>query len=161
MKNKLLDLVVYIYQNYKKADQLSKPRLVKTIYLIDWKHSIDHGKQITSIKWYFNHYGPYVNDVIDTIKANPKLFEVESKQKIYGDGISDHVRFRGSNEVVFEENEKQTIDLILDNIHKYNWREFMAIVYSTYPIKSKPRYSELNLPKLANEFRVTKNTQLT
>ena len=66
--NKLNELIKYILVKYPKIEELSKPRLVKLIYLIDWKHSIEFGEQYTDIRWIYNHYGPYVNDVINTRK---------------------------------------------------------------------------------------------
>jgi hypothetical protein len=46
----LLNLIIYIFSNYPKVDELSKPRLVKLVYLIDWKHAIVNGRQSTSIQ---------------------------------------------------------------------------------------------------------------
>jgi hypothetical protein len=72
----LLTLIIYIFKTYPKVEELSKPRLVKLIYLIDWKHAIDNGTQATNIQWYFNHYGPYVDDVIDLIKQKGELMRM-------------------------------------------------------------------------------------
>ena len=59
MKIKLIDVIYYIIKNYKKIKDLSKSRLTKIVYLADWHQSIHQGKQITKIKWYFDHFGPF------------------------------------------------------------------------------------------------------
>ena len=38
---KLTELIKYILHTYPKIEELSKPRLVKLIYLIDWKYAMD------------------------------------------------------------------------------------------------------------------------
>ena len=91
--NKLNELIKYILATYPKMEELSKPRLVKLIYLIDWKYSIEFGKQYTDIKWIFNHYGPYVHDVIDTMKDKPEIYDVISRENPYG-GITDKFRIK-------------------------------------------------------------------
>ena len=87
MKN-LEKLIRYIILNYPNSNELSKPRLVKLIYLIDWKFTIENGSQFTDIRWIYNHYGPYVNDVINLMKEKKAIFNVESYQNSY-EGITD------------------------------------------------------------------------
>ena len=62
-----IDIVKYIFDKYPKPEELSKPRLVKIVYLIDWKTAVETGDQCTNVEWYYNHYGPYVEDVINVI----------------------------------------------------------------------------------------------
>lgn len=49
-----IDLVRYIIKNYPNPEELSKARINKIMYLIDWKSAIENEKQITNIKWIFN-----------------------------------------------------------------------------------------------------------
>lgn len=151
MKN-LLDIIIYIFRNYPKVEELSKPRLVKLIYLIDWKHTIDFGKQATPIYWYYNHYGPYVDAVIDLIKANDKIFDVKSTVNAYG-GVSDKIKLISTEQVVVGESIKQAADFIIMNTSDKNWSEFINLVYSTFPIKTNSKYSYLNLTEDAVKFK--------
>jgi len=66
--SKLRDIVAYFCSNYVYKDELSKVRLTKMVYLVDWRSAITDGKQLTRIQWHFNHYGPYVEDVVASIK---------------------------------------------------------------------------------------------
>ena len=155
MKN-LLDIIIYIFSNYEKVEELSKPRLVKLIYLIDWKYSIEKGEQFTDIKWYFNHYGPYVDDVINLIKKESDIFTVDSYLNQYG-GSSDRIIMKRDVKVVLDTNVKSTADFILKNTVMLNWTDFISLVYSTYPIKTNSKYTYLDLKKDAELFKANKN----
>ena len=147
----LLNLIIYIFRNYPKVNELSKPRLVKLVYLIDWKHTILNGRQATSIKWYFNHYGPYVDNVIDLIKKNPEIFNVETRINAYG-GVSDKIKLLSQQPIQIENSIKDSADFIILNTSQMNWTDFINLVYSTYPIKSNSKYTNLNLVEEAKRF---------
>jgi hypothetical protein len=148
----LLTLIIYIFKTYPKVEELSKPRLVKLIYLIDWKHAIDNGTQATNIQWYFNHYGPYVDDVIDLIKQKGDIFDVKSRVNAYG-GISDKIKLIDTQDVDISDSIKTSANFIIENTVNQNWSEFINLVYSTYPIKANSKYSSLNLIEDAIKFK--------
>lgn len=152
MKTSLLDLIVYIFCNYPRIEELSKPRLVKLIYLIDWKSSIEHKRQVTQIKWYFNHYGPYVDDIINLIKESPEYFEVTSYHNSYG-GVSDKIVLKKNAAVVLPKPTKEVVDFVIDKTHKLSWSDFISLVYSTYPVKMNSKYTALNLVEGAKEYK--------
>lgn len=144
-------LVRYILLNYPEINELSKPRLVKLIYLIDWKYTIENSKQYTNIKWYFNHYGPYVNDVIDLMKSHSDVFEVISYNNSY-EGVTDKFTLKDKSKIELENNIKTITDKFIDYTYKQTWSDFINLIYSSYPIKNTWKYNELNLEILAIEF---------
>lgn len=150
--NDLVNLIVYIFRKYPKVEELSKPRLVKLIYLIDWKHTIDNGSQATTINWFFNHYGPYVDTVIDLIKENPLIFSVESRINAYG-GVSDKIKLISQNEFPINETIQKSADFIIENTSDKNWSDFINLVYSTFPIRNNSKYTSLNLIEEAEKFK--------
>lgn len=150
MKN-LEKLIRYILLNYPNLNELSKPRLVKLIYLIDWKFTIENGSQFTDIRWVYNHYGPYVKDVINLMKEKKAVFNVESYQNSY-EGITDKFTLVDKTEILLDENLKKIADKFITLTYKLTWTEFINLVYSSYPIKSNLKYSTLNLEELAVEF---------
>lgn len=75
--------MAYICRNYPNADDLSKGRLTKMIYLADWKSALDRGQQITPIKWKFHHFGPYVDSVHHAALDDP-AFRVVNTRSYYG-----------------------------------------------------------------------------
>jgi len=158
MKN-LIELIKYILHTYPKIEELSKPRLVKIIYLIDWKYTLDNEKQYTKIKWIYNHYGPYVNDVINVMKQNPNDFQMSSRENPYG-GITDKFNLNKSSKINIEIDLKikKTADLIISKTVNFSWSRLISVVYSTYPVKNNLKYSVLDLEQLAKEYKKIKTT---
>ncbi len=155
----LLNLIIYIFRMYPKVEELSKPRLVKIIYLIDWKHTIDNKKQATPIIWYYNHYGPYVDTIIELIKQNKGIFSVKSTTNAYG-GVSDKIKLIATNDFPIEITVKNAADFIIQNTSDKNWTDFINLVYSTYPIKNNSKYTFLNLIEDAKKFKQYRQQEL-
>ncbi len=147
----LRDVVAYICKHYPHQDQLSNARVTKMVYLADWRSAITRSEQITGIRWTFNHYGPFVYDVIDMAKEDPD-FEVISTQNMYGSS-KDLIRIRSDVEYPsLEEADKDILDFVIDKSADKNYSEFMRLVYSTYPVATQERYSELDLVEQAEEY---------
>ena len=70
---KIKYIVRHFAKNYPYKSELSKTRMTKMVYLADWYYALKYGKQITNIEWYFDHYGPYVIDVYNTVKDDRNL----------------------------------------------------------------------------------------
>lgn len=150
--NKLQSIVGYLCNNYPHKAELSNARLTKLVYLADWFSSLADSKQLTNIDWIFNHYGPYVPDVFNSVTFNNN-FVISNQQTTYG---SDKyvINYRGSHDFPNLTNrEKQILDLVIRKTEHMYFNDFIDYVYSTYPVQSKDRYSHLNLPSLAQEYK--------
>lgn len=152
----IVDLVRYILKNYPHAQELSKARLNKIIYLIDWKFALNYEQQLTNITWLFNHYGPYVNIIEEQIQEDSR-FKLVSTQNIYGN--EKNIIELATDEGFIEPNdrEKEVIEFIIEKTRKFYWDKFINLVYSTYPIISQEKGSYLNLVELAKEYKLFKN----
>lgn len=147
----LRDIVAYICKNYPHEDELSNARVTKMVYLADWRSAIERDKQLTGITWRFDHYGPFVYDVLDVAREDP-AFKVTSTQNMFGSqkellSVADDVDYPS-----LDENEIEVLDFVLNSTAAMNWSEFIKLVYSTYPIVTQERYSKLDLIKLAREY---------
>ncbi len=148
----LKDIIAYYCDRYPHKDELSKARLTKMVYLADWKSAITRGEQISNIKWIYNHYGPYVDDVTHVAQSDP-LFHVESTTNMFGKD-KEVVRLRSENYTPFlTEDEKRILDHIIKVTHTRYWNDFMELVYSTYPIIKSEKYTDLDLVKFAKEYK--------
>lgn len=152
MKMDIKDLVRYIVKNYPNKNDLSKARLNKLIYLIDWKSALDNQEQISNIEWIFNHYGPYVNDIELNLRSDDR-FSIEKSTNFYGSekNIIKIKKDIGFNEP--DEKQKKIINLIINITKNMSWNEFINTVYSTYPIQHSERGEKLDLVKLAKEYK--------
>lgn len=153
--DKLKSVIAYFCKKYPYPTELSKARLTKLVYLSDWFSSLLDKKQITNIKWLFNHYGPYVDDVVSLARTDPD-FKIIPSTTMYG---TDKylVEFHGEQEqILLTDREKEILDAVIEKTKTMYFNSFIDYVYSTYPVQSKERYSFLDLTKLAEDYRRAK-----
>lgn len=149
MNKKLHDLMAFLYLKISHKADLSKARFTKLVYLADWKMSQRHGRTISNIEWLFNHYGPYVDDVVNIARYSSD-FNVVITRNAYG-SVKEQIQYvgdiRNCNSITNEE-----IDVIEEVIRETDslyFNDFIGHVYSTYPVRESNKYSVLDLPKMA------------
>jgi hypothetical protein len=151
--NEIRDILIYLFRHYPRPNSLSKARVIKMVYLADWRHAIQHDKPITKINWIFNHYGPYVADVVDAVRHDPD-FDVVLVANAYGEPkelirVKAHAQYKG----VLSTEAQDAIDHIIDKTSSLLWDDFIRLVYSTYPVLASQRYAQLDLGTLAQEYK--------
>ena len=150
---KLADVMTYFCLKYPHKDELSKARLTKMIYLADWRMALDSSRQITNLTWTFNHYGPYLEAIRDAALNNPALFDLKSEVNMYGSPKETIVLHPGVAVPNLTDNERKSLDHVIESTKSLNWNQFIKFVYSTYPIVTQPRYVPLDLVELASTYR--------
>ncbi|WP_460374049.1 Panacea domain-containing protein [Methanocalculus sp. MC3] len=147
----LVDVMVYLIKKYPYKDELSNARLTKMVYLADWKFALKHGRQITDTNWVFNNYGPFVRDILNTANQHPDLFTVEDTTNSFGAKKTLISLLKEEYTHKLSDDEKEILDYVINTTKDLNWDKFIQLVYSTFPILTSERYSELDLIKLAQE----------
>ncbi|RZM80366.1 hypothetical protein C3B51_12465 [Pseudoalteromonas rubra] len=153
MKNPTINIIKYILLNYPHKDELSASRLTKMLYLVDWKSSLDSNRQITNANWFFNHYGPYVEDFIEMARLDRDIV-IEEATTFYG-GYKQMLRLEqySSNDIYIGVFERGVVDFVISATKDKHYDEFIQLVYSTYPVVSSQRYSHLDLVAKAREYK--------
>ncbi|MEL6114858.1 Panacea domain-containing protein [Photobacterium sp. SP02] len=149
---KLQRIIAFLCLEYPHKSEITKARLTKMVYLADWFSALIDGKQLTKIEWVFNHYGPYVDDVVEA--AHSALgFKIEHQNTMYG--TSKYViSYKGDIEDLdLKEREKEILTAVILKTKSMYFNEFVDYVYSTYPVKTKERYSSFNLVRLAEKYK--------
>lgn len=155
----LKDIIAYYCKKYPHKAELSKARLTKMVYLADWKSALERSKQISDIKWVYNHYGPYVDDVT-IVAQTDKIFDVESTHNVYG-GNKEIVRLKSDNyQPSLTNTERNILDHIVTITASKYWNPFMELVYSTYPVMTSSKHSELNLVELAKDYKAMEASKM-
>lgn len=151
----LKEIIAHILKEYPYSDELSNARVTKIIYLSDWHQAIYYKKQISNIAWYFDNYGPYVSNVKNEVMNNPKLFNIKKSVNLYN--CSKNIFSLKDKNYMPElnEEEKKSIDGIINLTKGLSWNDFIRLVYSTHPIISSDRYSYLDLIQKAEEYKRT------
>lgn len=154
----LRSLMAYVCQNYAYPQELTKARLTKIIYLIDWKMALEHRRQASPVNWLYNHYGPYVTDVVSTARSAPE-FEVEVGENMYGNR-RELIKLNARIEPGLTAQEREAADFILQKVAPMTWDSFIRLVYSTYPIIVTDRGEEMDLVALAEAYQATQVGEL-
>ena len=151
MNQKLHDMMAHICINISHKSDLSKARLTKIVYLADWKMSQLNGRQISNIEWLFNHYGPYVDDVVNLARDSTDFLITQTKNH-YG-SLKEQFVFQGNiiNCSSLDMSEIQVIHDVIRETEPMYFNDFIKHVYSTYPVENSDRYSVLDLPKLSKK----------
>ncbi len=153
---KLREIIRYICDHYPYQNELSKARLTKLVYLADWKFSLKHDRQLTNITWYFNHYGPYVEDVFDEASNDPNL-EIRRDITIFGDPKTIINSKKKSKKYELTREEIEILNEVIAETKSLYWDQFIDLVYSTFPVKTQDKFSTLDLVKSAKEKKQLTN----
>jgi hypothetical protein len=148
----LKDVMGYICQKYPYKYELSKSRLAKLVYLADWKSCLEDDHQITPLRWKFNHYGPYVDDVINTARASDD-FDVVYEANVYGEPKEVVRLARMGRWPTLNEQDKDVLDHVINETQSLGWNEFIKLVYSTFPVIVSDRHQFMDLVSLARRYR--------
>ena len=162
MTNTLKAVMTFILKKYpsKYADEMSNARLTKIVYLADWKNCLENGETITSINWYFDNYGPFVNNIKKTAQSYPDIFKIEDATNMYGQ--PKKIFKLKDNDIVVDLNkaQKSSITSIVDETSKLYWKAFIKLVYSTHPVASSDRYSYLDLVAKSQEYKKIRESRV-
>ena len=145
-------IILYVCMEYPYKHDLSDARLTKTIYLADWKYALDYGKVLTGINWVFNHYGPYVPDVLKCAE-DCSMISVVYSANFYNTPKTIIKANNDAQKPDLDSDITTILDSMIKKAAKRSWNEFIQLVYSTYPILTQPRYSKLDLVALAKEYK--------
>lgn len=152
MLDKVQQIAAYLCMNYPHKDELSNARITKMIYLADWFSALLQNKQMTNVEWIFNHYGPYVDDIINSLK-NADDFSIKQTQTLFGN-YKYQVCYNGSaSNIELNDDERKILDFVIDKTKGLFFNAFINYVYATYPIATHERYSKLNLIQLAKKYK--------
>jgi uncharacterized protein YwgA len=140
-----------------KCGELPKGRLVKLFYLLDWKSALKTGNTITNLTWYYNHYGPFLPEVIDTLLNTCNDIFLHSGNNRTGAPAEyiclQYEKTDGEKHLTLSLDEKQLADEVIQATKDLNFTQFIKLVYSTFPIRSSQKYSQLDLVNLAHIYK--------
>ncbi|KAA1205792.1 MULTISPECIES: Panacea domain-containing protein [Vibrio] len=153
MEKVIMDVIKYILHTYPHKEQLSASRLTKMLYLTDWKAALEYGSQLTDTKWHFNHYGPYVDDFVKMAKDDDDIKVTNTTTMFGGNKQLFELSSNYKSCVNLSSQLKEIVDFVINATKDKNYEEFIRLVYSTYPVISSSKYSDLDLVSKAREYK--------
>jgi hypothetical protein len=163
-KAKKLSEIVYYLIHDQKMDGVSLPKLMKMLYLAEWKQVIDNGTLLTGEAWSGVENGPYCQALVDLALGEED--EYINYKVSSTDGMS-------STTIVYTDQKRATLSLsssetsILDfvksTVTNMGFNDLVKIVYSTYPMivtslsSSISNAPILDLLKLAKDYKLLRS----
>ena len=129
------DVVAYLRRRYP-ANGLSRVRLRRMAYLADWKSALERGRQMTGLVWVFGDRGPGGPDA-------ERLVEEE---------LSGRPRSLLDRYPSLTAEDRRLLRFVARSVEGKGYPEMEKLVYSTYPLFTGERHSELDLTSLAGEY---------
>ena len=134
----------YIHKSYPERDNLDLERLIKIVFLADWKASISSlGKAITDVKW-------------EIISSEPQMDKDSLKKIIDFVGKKDLKISMGNIEVkllnAIKPGQKKIIDFVIDSVKDKSDSELTQLVNSTFPALTQDETDDVDLPELAKHY---------
>lgn len=142
-ENKLKEMIKYIVENYEEPQVLTRTKLVKLLYLSDKFAKEELGSKISDTDYIKYHYGPYSDDIVDTL------------EEMDGEGISELVGQTSSGKYYqyvplhanvtgrLSNQEKAIIDRILNNYADLDTEALVDEVYTMYNLDDEQKYTHL------------------
>lgn len=130
MNKNLKETILFFFD--KVAYQLTPTKLVKLIYLVDRKAKLDIGESITGLTYKRYVYGPYNEDIIDTLDSLTEQRIIDKKVFVSKRGNSKIYNYDFNKDVnlsSISEDEEDIIKEIITDYADKRTREIVDIVY--------------------------------
>lgn len=138
-----LEVLKYLTLN----NPISKNKLEKILYLIDWFSCLKYQRKITKFEWKSEN-GPKAKNLNKLINDS-NIFIIEEKNEI------KYIKFQENNlnKIKINNEDKLIIDYVLEKTKNMNIKNLNEYAMSSYPFQSSTRYYDLNLEELAKEYK--------
>lgn len=121
------------------------------LYLADWRSCLVNNKQLTDLVWMLTYFGPNA-DRIETHLLFEDLFRIEVLSDSSGEEKEIVYLVQMNYNPLLSIEECSVLDHVIYQTKNLRWKDFLRLVFSTYPVISTENYRELDLVSLANEY---------
>lgn len=151
----LTNIVGFVFEKYLEIyGKISLDKVIKILYLVDWKHTISSGKPLSNIIWKVNDFEPQIDEEsLNQIIRIKYSYENQSKP-IIKQRRNQTIEHKKS--MIIDSSEIETINFVLDWLKDKTETDLRRLVYSTYPAISQNNSAKLDLPNLAKRYEKVK-----
>lgn len=146
------DVVGYVCRNKPEDHRLTRTRLMRVVYLSDWRAALELGRQITNLTWTFDTFGPYSPELNHIVKTDP-AFVIDETTTRFGEPKDVVEVAEDADFLEPSPEDKRLLDSVLSATKNRDFAELAKLVYSTFPILTGHRGSRFDLVSLALEYR--------
>jgi hypothetical protein len=152
------DALAYLCARYPQQGGLSVERITYMAYLADWRCALTTHKQLTEVQWEFGRLGPDSVDVLRTLREDGRFVIVPNRDMSPESPDAVELGVDASAPVLDTE-DMAVLDFVIDRVSTKDWTTLTRLVYSTFPILTKGRFSKLDLVQLANLYKAALNSR--
>ncbi|OBW40047.1 hypothetical protein AB670_03610 [Chryseobacterium sp. MOF25P] len=148
---RVINILDYLYLQYPNSNQLSISRVMKLLYLIEWRFAITKFEKLTDIEWLQTEYGPFYKS-LRSIFNESSNFEVlikiddNNKEQLVINFLNKKDNFNLRNDT------KEVIDFVVSHCQNYSWTELNTLVNSTYGVLNTPQGQLINLVMSGQQY---------
>lgn len=130
---KLNSIIYYLVKSL--PNRLNRTKLVKLVFLIDKLAKEKNGKTITGLEYIFLLYGPFADEIVDSVELmdDHEIKETKNRDGSFSYSIANNPRFEP---LEFLDNKEK--DILFEIIEEYGYkslREILDYVYGLEEIK--------------------------
>lgn len=149
---RVINILDYLYIKYPNSNQLSISRVMKLLYLIEWRYAITNFKKLTDIEWLNTEYGPFYKSLRNIFNESSN-FSVTLKLDENGREQTIILFLNKKDTINLKSETIEVIDFVIEHCQDYSWTELNNLVNSTYGVLNTPQGQIVDIIKLAKEYR--------
>lgn len=149
---RVINILDYLYLQYPNSNQLSISRVMKLLYLIEWRYAITKFEKLTDIEWMQTEYGPFYNSLrgifneSSNFEVSIKLDDNKKEQTV--------ITFLNKKENLnIKDETKEVADFVIKHCKDYTWKELNTLVNSTYGVLNTQQGQIIDIVNLAIKYR--------
>ena len=148
--NELKDIIWLLLQ---PINGVRLPRLIKEIYLVDWKCAFAYPPRPCTFKWVYGPCGPTSDAIEKCVRLNGDLFRIEKSQSQSGIDLFTVCRQDIEYTPTLTSGVVSAVNLVLRVAAQKTWEELTLLISSTYPIMQSSILDVIDIERYAKEYR--------
>jgi 3-dehydroquinate synthase class II len=149
---RVINIIDYLYLNYPNSNQLSISRVMKLLYLIEWRYAITKFEKLTDVEWMQTEYGPFYR-ALRSIFNESSNFEVSIKLDDNNREQTVIVFLNKKENSNLREETKEVVNFVIVHCKDYSWSELNNLVNSTYGVLNTQQGQIIDIVNLAIKYR--------
>ncbi|WP_367772488.1 type II toxin-antitoxin system antitoxin SocA domain-containing protein [Flavobacterium sp. WC2421] len=149
---RVINILDYLYIKYPNSNQLSISRVMKLLYLIEWRYAITNFEKITDIEWMQTEYGPFYK-TLRSIYNESSNYEVTIKLDDKNREQTVIIFLNKKENLSLKDEAKKVVDFVIGHCKDYSWTELNNLVNSTYGVLNTPQGQIIDIVNLARKYK--------
>lgn len=149
---RVINILDYLYLQYPNSNQLSISRVMKLLYLIEWRYAITKFEKLTDIEWMQTEYGPFYK-TLRSIYNESSNYEVTIKLDDKNREQTVIIFLNKKENLSLKDEAKKVVDFVINHCKDYSWTELNNLVNSTYGVLNTPQGQIIDVVNLARKYR--------